>query len=1226
MLVGSFAGSAKAFPPPAGDMLIISQAARCQVELSSISVPDSYFWRNDVVPIDFTIKNIGDVDPTNDRLKLKFRQLDSNNDPIPPKDAVDIEWLSEFLPGFSVSETDEPWTVISQGLKDGQSKSFTLYFRIGEKVGLGKNIDLKFSLYNPEKAGCTDSKHRTVKPAPNFDLDLSSLSPAEATRKEHQSIEYTAKLTNNGPSNLAGVKVGVDFTTSSGLIPDFKNGDKPDCFVPDPKLSTTNGWPNSGTKNRVVCYQIYDDFPVDTTKTFTLNYLDLPKGDFAISSCAYIVGVYANFEKDETGKDCKQAHLEVEAPMIKIIKRWEDAPVGQGQEHRSLKPGDLITTTIKIKNLDPSKAATDIRITDQPSVECDKQFPQSCASLAFDQSINWVDTADCTVDSDRASVLHCGAYTIPASGEKVITLKAKVVGLQPLAEALRTYGFSNYRCNEASLDHFASIASGFCWDYVTDQASANLSIDSNFTDGSQVDKDRNGNSRIFREVPQGGSARYKLTATNKGPVPATKTRIGDLQIDSVDNQHVKNTEAHYITFDPTSLGPNGKLDPNNPHQLSWLIDNMPGSDSGAKQDQFGYFDANGGFVSETEVLTPRFFVACDTPENLILKSTLRNRSSITSKVTDPDTTNNQSTTYLKVTTANSNLKLSYQLVPAGPLRPKDTFTLKLIMTNKAESGKPVDVALPLVTATASFNPSIFSVVGGAISSGGSQNGSTLSWTVDELGIEGEATVSADLKINASAGKDTYYIPAHAESVTKGAFSDCGKSSIANPGIAVNVAGSDLVLTKTIAAGDNQLKIGERVTFNLDVTNQSNVAKEVTNPGEMLHILDNLDPALTYDPAIPVTCLFASPPTTDQSNFQKCDDSLTTPELAGQTMQWDIASIPAQTEYIFSFGTKVPDTFPGTVCPQGVKNQLKLALPDGTIDQASPDIDLEIYPELCIDGNIYSRSQNQGQNPSIKVNDKAIINPSSVLSANGSIECGGSGNCSKIPFVIPNYGTDGQSSVGANLPAVVKRMHTNIQNSSQGASTLPTINTNSIFDLQTGQFLTDPNATQTSRDPRYLDGRTWKVAGDLTLETPIRFKGKGTIIVYGNLHITGNSSISYTNETTADNTVGFIVLPTSQKTGGGIFVDEGVTKIVGAYYAPGTQGEDVDSPANATEAGLIQFKGPGTTQLLPARGLFIAREFKFERKEFVIQYNPFLSQQVPPAFQFTTSPSDTSETP
>ncbi|MBI3495061.1 hypothetical protein HY065_00330 [Candidatus Berkelbacteria bacterium] len=82
-----------------------------------------------------------------------------------------------------------------------------------------------------------------------------------------------------------------------------------------------------------------------------------------------------------------------------------------------------------------------------------------------------------------------------------------------------------------------------------------------------------------------------------------------------------------------------------------------------------------------------------------------------------------------------------------------------------------------------------------------------------------------------------------------------------------------------------------------------------------------------------------------------------------------------------------------------------------------------------------------------------------------------------------------------------------------------------------------------------EGKVWRVDGDLVLQNPI-FKGKGTIIVNGNLTVEGDAK--YDDTGTSASSVGFIVRGTLGNNGTIIFKPGTSTnqKVVGAYLATG----------------------------------------------------------------------------
>ena len=84
-----------------------------------------------------------------------------------------------------------------------------------------------------------------------------------------------------------------------------------------------------------------------------------------------------------------------------------------------------------------------------------------------------------------------------------------------------------------------------------------------------------------------------------------------------------------------------------------------------------------------------------------------------------------------------------------------------------------------------------------------------------------------------------------------------------------------------------------------------------------------------------------------------------------------------------------------------------------------------------------------------------------------------------------------------------------------------------------------NILQDINPGKIPEGRVLWVEGDVRIDQNIQMKGKGTIVIYGNLTI--NANLSYAG---ANDSVGFIVLDP----GGTITIEKNVTNLRGVFYA------------------------------------------------------------------------------
>jgi hypothetical protein len=118
----------------------------------------------------------------------------------------------------------------------------------------------------------------------------------------------------------------------------------------------------------------------------------------------------------------------------------------------------------------------------------------------------------------------------------------------------------------------------------------------------------------------------------------------------------------------------------------------------------------------------------------------------------------------------------------------------------------------------------------------------------------------------------------------------------------------------------------------------------------------------------------------------------------------------------------------------------------------------------------------------------------------------------------------------------------------------------------------------------LDGagkNIWIQNGDLTIGGAAPFRGKGTILVTGNLNITGN--LSYGPDVGSVNSLGIVVL-------GNVTIAPSVTNIVGSYFV--LDGLSGGSAACDSTKGIVSTGA--SNQPLNVDGLMVARDFKFER--------------------------------
>jgi len=126
-------------------------------------------------------------------------------------------------------------------------------------------------------------------------------------------------------------------------------------------------------------------------------------------------------------------------------------------------------------------------------------------------------------------------------------------------------------------------------------------------------------------------------------------------------------------------------------------------------------------------------------------------------------------------------------------------------------------------------------------------------------------------------------------------------------------------------------------------------------------------------------------------------------------------------------------------------------------------------------------------------------------------------------------------------------------------------------------------------PNFLGGKVYFRNGDLTINSKTFFNevgnknGAGLIVVKGNLTIQGDLSYQNAGVTNLKNlaSVGWLVIDDGSNTKGNIYINPGVEKAVGAFYAEGELKTGTTGDRR-------------TDKPLTVRGLILARKFTFER--------------------------------
>ena len=153
----------------------------------------------------------------------------------------------------------------------------------------------------------------------------------------------------------------------------------------------------------------------------------------------------------------------------------------------------------------------------------------------------------------------------------------------------------------------------------------------------------------------------------------------------------------------------------------------------------------------------------------------------------------------------------------------------------------------------------------------------------------------------------------------------------------------------------------------------------------------------------------------------------------------------------------------------------------------------------------------------------------------------------------------------------------------------------IKGLLAGQYGEVMNISNSSQVPYLLGGKVYYAKDDLVLyykyyKNGIGDKsGAGTIVVRGDLHIKSNQYYQSSAMAELKNlaSVGYIVLKKADGTGGNIYIDSNVKKMVGNYF---TEGEIYTGS-----------KGESAQDWpLKVQGLMVAKKFNFERRHSNLQ--------------------------
>lgn len=906
---------------------------------------------------------------------------------------------------------------------------------------------------------------------------------------------------------------------------------------------------------------------------------------------------------NEEPKDNNCADVSIKVASVKVTKTWDDGSTAI----RDFAPSEIMTFKVGATNLSNKTVTITLRDILASDINCDPLAAANCP--AWDETISWTELPPGVTEN---STTHELAWNNPVSlraGDSVdYALEARVLDQDALYDKLRPNKFQA-RCNEfqttpANSDSIQPHIR-LCWTY---SIGTDLGVAKTFklTDGSTSDS---------LTIKQGDIGTYKVDVTNNGSHPGFNVQLTDQQVNEVN--HGANV-PHLFQWVPSSITDQQTAINQNTHTLIGWSNNE--------------IDVGGSATVE-----PQFAVRCDARAilNNLNQPNLNfidNEASITA-ANDATPTNNRNTNRVRATIADGHYNLGVvsnanpvEVVPQDPSRRR---TLVTVTASNNQDGR-VDLAVPFVTVEAVI-PTQFSVDLASIAPGGvviNRNGrQVVVWeTIPSIGIDGSAAMSVALTVGAEQVAIT---PPPSLAITARSVSSGANCGVASLNLGIPIKGPEFTQVKSIIDSNASRQttgsagLGETVTFELRVTNIStayNFGRDTLNEG--MKINDILDPNLLYTVGPGnATCLLYSPP--NAQNGTACtaeQQSAPTEESSSpQVLSWQFSRLPANTALALQFKVVVQPSMILSVCPQPLYNSsgvnpttLKDLKNPAVVSNFNP-VFLQVFADQCLDGNIYARNDGGV----IIRSDQVIINPNSILSSKGSINCGSNASCNAAPWQVGNYATD--SSFGLDFVKVVNRMFRNIQRIQSTADVFPVATINpGTFDLYSGQPAVN-----------YPDGRVYKLTDNITINTggpddKVIFRGRGTIIVNGNLTISGEGSISYI-DSSVDHAIGFIVLPTSA-TDGNIVIGSSVRQLVGAFYAPGSKTQNLNTAAPVTSGQLV-FQNAGAVPLRPARGLFIARQFQFQPSAAVVlQYNPLLNTAsgAPPGFTFAGSPSETEE--
>lgn len=1114
------------------------------------------------------------------------------------------------VPNQFVVETAVPNRLVLRTvnrLSVGQNITIVLAYKLSDDPNLANDYPLKFNtkintltdsnviVEPPCTASIEPAVSIKIKKPIQFDTAAklraqpSSLHFNEVTRITGSAInELTAR--DHIPPNI-GFKLTMTLPASLQLI---NNSASPGAVISSSPASLT--W--QGTSGELGV-KIGETFP-------TVWYADFKKAsadyvqDHLVKFCISIPSTNQwaqNREKDgglEVGNNCIELTLH-DSPVT-VTKTWDNGQTN----HRRIEPNSEAEFKINLTN-NSAQTINGFTLTDQlqRSEDCNDST-KTCPS--WDPTVAWLssDPAGTIVSDSQQDWTN---LSIQPGTRNSLTYKVKVkVATEDRLLEIMNQNNAQDRCNAAlaklTIDGVNYLEqSHLCF---------NFNLESKLKAKKSVSNER---------IKAGERASYKITVTNEGRFPAFGTEFIDRQDDP--NSFTKWESEALLK------AKNLKVDAKDRHVLT-SIDrfNIPGS--GAEK-----------------IFEPRFYVLCNSYERKKPGNpgVIGNRGEFKAQNDQTGATSNNAPFSIDDGYYNLGVDVSAninQVIPGDPS--EDRVNLEITASN-LHGAKRVNVVVPDVSLVATV-PSQFRVDMDKInailpeSARPKVDGRTIIWpNIDGIGINSSVKRYVTLIVDPQAVTVNPASQFVVEALSESRAADCGQAYKSFP---IPIRGIELTTNKRVYSPITSVaNPGETVRFGLNLTNTSTVADlNRPTPEQALVINDPLPSEFEYVGNPDCTLTSSTNATETKCNIQ--------PTFKDRVVSWKVAQLSRGTTISLKFDVKIAGNFKPQGCPSTLYNSSAF-LPATVNDPQLPSqikifgpAPIYIYPDLCLKGNIYAKGvTGDGEGRGITINsDKLVIDPNTVLSAKGSIACKANQSCIDSAYKFGAYDVD--TSVGLSLDTVVARMRINLDRVLKTALALNDVakSTSGVIDKNSPIL----KLSSGSADSDYPEGRVLTHFGDLTIQTvsgePLEFKGKLTLVVCGDLKVTGNGEL-ITNKDNGKSALGLIVLPKSgcifrpsatDQGGGNLTIEGSVRKLVGvALYAPGSNDQTV---GKSDSSGIINFApaGPDNVRLQPAEGLFIARQFIINRQQVAFRYRQSLNtpEGAAPGFSFTASPNDTNE--